>query len=211
MARTISRGNQSFEEIVSNDCFYIDKTKFISEWWNKREPVTLITRPRRFGKTLTLDMVERFFSVQYAGKPELFSRLSIFQDSEMMGRQGKYPVISLSLAGSTGLTYEGMMDRLSTAIRNLFNHVKYDLGYEKVKPDDIQYIEAMSRKRLDENGRLLPLDEGMIVDSILLLSEILYRKYGEKVLVLLDEYDAPLVLPAALGLFHILPVRAYGH
>ena len=192
MARTITKSNKSFESIVSNNFFYVDKTMFISEWWNSGEEVTLITRPRRFGKTLTLDMVERFFSVQYAGKPELFSRLSIFQDNGMMGKQGKYPVISLSLAGSTGLTYEGMMDRLSTAIRNLFNHVKCDLGYEKVKPDDIQYIEAMSRKRLDENGRLLPLDEGMIVDSILLLSEILYRKYGEKVLILLDEYDAPL-------------------
>ena len=192
MARTISRGNQSFEEIVSNDCFYIDKTKFISEWWNKREPVTLITRPRRFGKTLTLDMVERFFSVQYAGKPELFSRLSIFQDNGMMGKQGKYPVISLSLAGITEPTYEGMIASLSRVVRNLFTHVKYDLGYGKMKPDDIEYIEVMCKKRYDANGRILPLDELMIKESILLLSEILERAYDNKVLILLDEYDAPL-------------------
>ena len=192
MARTMTRSNQSFEYLVSNNFFYVDKTMFIKEWWKKGESVTLITRPRRFGKTLTLNMVERFFSVQYEGKPEVFANLDIFKDSEMMKEQGKYPVISLSMAGATEPTYEGMISSLSRIIRKLFGHVKYDLGYDKMQPDDIEYIEMMFKKRYGSSGNILPLDEGMIKESILLLSDILERAYDNKVLILLDEYDAPL-------------------
>ena len=75
MARTVGIGIQSFREIIENDCFYIDKTDFIREWWESRDSVTLITRPRRFGKTLTMSMTEQFFSVEYAGRGDLFEGL----------------------------------------------------------------------------------------------------------------------------------------
>ena len=82
MARTVAIGNADFEDLITNNDFYVDKTKFIKEWWESRDIVTLITRPRRFGKTLTMNMVERFFSVKYAGKGEVFENLNIWRDEK---------------------------------------------------------------------------------------------------------------------------------
>ena len=98
MARTVGIGLQSFEKIQELHCFYVDKTKFIKEWWENKDEVTLITRPRRFGKTLTMSMVEQFFSVKYAGRGELFQGLSVWGDEKYRKLQGTYPVISLSFA-----------------------------------------------------------------------------------------------------------------
>ena len=98
MARTVGIGIQDFGKIIENDCFYIDKTYFIKEWWESRDEVTLITRPRRFGKTLTMSMVERFFSLKYAGRGDLFEGLAIWREEEYRALQGTYPVISLSFA-----------------------------------------------------------------------------------------------------------------
>lgn len=72
MEKTVAIGKQVFHEIIENECFYVDKTNFIKEWWENKDTVTLITRPRRFGKTLTMSMVEQFFSVKYAGRADLF-------------------------------------------------------------------------------------------------------------------------------------------
>ena len=72
MGRNVAIGIQDFEDVIKNDCFYVDKTSFIKEWWESRDSVTLITRPRRFGKTLTMSMVEQFFSVEYADRGTLF-------------------------------------------------------------------------------------------------------------------------------------------
>ena len=110
MGRTISIGAQSFEFIRKNDYFFIDKTGFIKEWWENGDAVTLITRPRRFGKTLNLDMMNCFFSRAYEGRGELFEGLSIWEDKspggdyKFRGLQGSYPVIFLSFAGIKGQT-----------------------------------------------------------------------------------------------------------
>ena len=97
MARIVGIGIQNYNEIIEKGCFYIDKTAFIKEWWDSRDSVTLITRPRRFGKTLTMSMVEQFFFVDYAGRADLFEGLSIWEQEEYRAIQGTYPVISLSL------------------------------------------------------------------------------------------------------------------
>ena len=86
MARTVAIGIQSFEELVSKKCFYIDKTSFIKEWWESQDSVTLITRPRRFGKTLTMSMMEQFFSVEYANRGDLFEGLNIWEEQEFLKR-----------------------------------------------------------------------------------------------------------------------------
>ena len=99
MARTVGIGIQSFEKIIENNCLYIDKTDFIREWWESRDDVTLITRPRRFGKTLNLNMVERFFSIEYAGRGQVFEGLSIWEHETYRKLQGTWPVIMLSFAG----------------------------------------------------------------------------------------------------------------
>ena len=98
MARTVGIGIQDFAKMITNDCFYVDKTEFIREWWESMDDVTLITRPRRFGKTLNMSMLEQFFSVDYAGHGELFQGLSIWKDEKYRKLQGTYPVISLSFA-----------------------------------------------------------------------------------------------------------------
>ena len=87
MARTVGIGIQDYEKLITKDCFYVDKTLFIKEWWESEDDVTLITRPRRFGKTLTMDMVEKFFSVKYADRKELFEELVIWKEEKYRGLQ----------------------------------------------------------------------------------------------------------------------------
>ena len=98
MARTVGIGIQDFETVRSNNYFYIDKTAFIKEWWEGGDSTTLITRPRRFGKTLNMSMLECFFSVDYADRDDLFEGLSIWKEEKYQDLQGTYPVISLSFA-----------------------------------------------------------------------------------------------------------------
>ena len=98
MARTVGIGIQSFEKIRENNYFYIDKTNFIKEWWENGDDVTLITRPRRFGKTLMMNTLEQFFSVEYKDRGDLFEGLFIWSDERFRSIQGTYPVIFLSFA-----------------------------------------------------------------------------------------------------------------
>ena len=98
MARTVAIGIQDFENLRKNNCFYIDKTSFIKEWWESMDSVTLITRPRRFGKTLNMSMLDYFFSVNHAGRGDLFEGLEIWEEEKYRELQGTYPVIYLSFA-----------------------------------------------------------------------------------------------------------------
>ena len=105
MPRTVAIGVQDFTVLRERKCFYIDKTAFIKEWWESEDSVTLITRPRRFGKTLNISMLETFFSVDYAGREDLFKELSIWQEEKYQKLQGTFPVISLSFANIKEDTY----------------------------------------------------------------------------------------------------------
>ena len=98
MLRTTAIGEQDFSKIIEKNYFYIDKTNFMKEWWENGDSVTLITRPRRFGKTLIMSMLEHFFSVRYAGRKDLFENLNIWKDQKYRELQGTYPVIFLSFA-----------------------------------------------------------------------------------------------------------------
>lgn len=106
----IDLGVQSFEKIRKRNSFYIDKTEFLKEWWEKGADVTLITRPRRFGKTLNLSMTECFFSNQYAGRSDLFEGLSIWKEESFRQYQGSYPVLFFSFAKVKAVNYEEMKD-----------------------------------------------------------------------------------------------------
>lgn len=105
MGKVISIGKQNFASLRENDCFYIDKSELIREWWESQDDITLVTRPRRFGKTLNMSMLNCFFSNQYAGKKQLFEGLSIWNDEKYRGLQGSYPVIFLSFASIKGSNY----------------------------------------------------------------------------------------------------------
>ena len=121
MARTIGIGQQDFADIRRDKLFYIDKTKFIKEWWESKDSVTLITRPRRFGKTLTMSMLDEFFSVKYEGKSELFQGLEIWQEEEYRSMQGTWPVISLSFANVKEPTYEMAKRRICQILTDIYN------------------------------------------------------------------------------------------
>ena len=128
MARTVGIGLQSFEKIRENNCFYVDKTGFIKEWWENRDDVTLITRPRRFGKTLMMNTLERFFSTEYAGQGELFEGLAIWEEEKYRKLQGTYPVIFLSFADIKENCFSQARKRICQNIRRLYD--RYDFLLE---------------------------------------------------------------------------------
>lgn len=120
MARTVGIGHQDFEQVITKNIFYVDKTMFIKEWWENEDAVTLITRPRRIGKTLNMSMLEKFFSVDYADWGDLFAGLSIWQEEKYRNLQGTYPVISLSFANVKETTYENTVLRIREVLSSVF-------------------------------------------------------------------------------------------
>ena len=120
MARKIGIGIQNFGDLIRKECFYIDKTHFIKEWWESEDSVTLITRPRRFGKTLNMSMTEQFFSVDYAGQGEIFQGLSIWNEEKYRELQGTYPVVSLSFAAVKEKDYLSARNRICQLLTDLY-------------------------------------------------------------------------------------------
>ncbi|MDE7222163.1 MAG: AAA family ATPase, partial [Acetatifactor sp.] len=138
MARIVGIGNQDYGTIRKEGYFYIDKTRFIREWWESGDSVTLITRPRRFGKTLNMSMVEQFFSVNYAGRSDLFEGLSIWQEEKYRNLQGTYPVIALSFAKIKGASYQNVRKEICQTISELFNQFHFLLATGHLNEDEKQ-------------------------------------------------------------------------
>ena len=182
MPRTVGIGHQDFEQMITTENFYIDKTMFIKEWWENNDAVTLITRPRRFGKTLNLDMTEHFFSVSHAGRSDLFQNLSIWQEEKYRELQGTYPVIFLSFAGVKATSFPEARKSICQIIKKLYN--KYDFLLES------SHLNEDERKMY--NHISIDMENHMAANSLNALSDYLMRYYGKKVLILLDEYDTPM-------------------
>ncbi|MBD5489809.1 MAG: AAA family ATPase [Lachnospiraceae bacterium] len=182
MARTVGIGIQDFGKIIENDCFYVDKTYFIKEWWESKDEVTLITRPRRFGKTLTMSMTEQFFSVKYAGRGDLFENLSIWQEEKFRALQGTYPVISLSFANVKERDYMTTRRKICQFIADLYADYSFLLTSDALQEGDKEFFRRISADMDDADATL----------AIHYLSKYLYLYYGKKVIILLDEYDTPM-------------------
>ena len=182
MARTVGIGIQSFREIIENDCFYIDKTDFIREWWESRDSVTLITRPRRFGKTLTMSMTEQFFSVEYAGRGDLFEGLEIWKEEAYRQLQGTYPVISLTFANVKETNYETTSYRIRQLLMKVYEKNAFLRQCEQLSEAEKIYFEQMASDMSEKDAPL----------ALYNLSDFLFRYYGKKVIILLDEYDTPM-------------------
>ena len=182
MARTVGIGYQNFEQLITNDNFYIDKTKFIKEWWENQDMVTLITRPRRFGKTLNMSMTEQFFSIKYAGKGELFEGLSIWESEKYRKLQGTYPVVSLSFAGVKENDYESTVRRIKQILTELYYDHSFLLESGCLLPEEKQNFRSVSEDMPDTTATI----------ALHRLSKFLYKYYGKKVIILLDEYDTPM-------------------
>lgn len=182
MARTVAIGIQDFEKIIENHCFYVDKTHFIKEWWERQDDVTLIARPRRFGKTLNMSMLEKFFSVEYAGRGDLFEGLSIWQEEKYRELQGTYPVISLSFANVKETDYRTTSYRIRQLLMKLYEKHSFLRKCDLLSDAEKQYFERMASDMSEEDASL----------ALYQLSDFLYRYYGKKVIILLDEYDTPM-------------------
>lgn len=194
MARTVAIGQQDFETIRVNDYFYIDKTRFIREWWESGDSVTLITRPRRFGKTLTMSMVEKFFSVNYAGRADLFEGLEIWkekipdgdqslpEDYKYRKLQGTYPVIFLSFADVKETNFQDARKMICYIIEQIYSQNDFLLEGDLLNEKEKRFFRNVTAD----------MENYVLSSSLKTLSNYLYRYYGKKVIILLDEYDTPM-------------------
>lgn len=182
MAKTVAIGIQDFSTLIEKDFFYIDKTPFIREWWDSGDSVTLINRPRRFGKTLNMCMVEQFFSLKYAGRGDLFEGLSVWESEEYRRLQGTYPVISLSFANIKERDYVSAKTRICQVITDLYNERAFLLEGELLTEQERQYFKSVCSDMPEVTATI----------ALHRLSNYLYRYYGKKVIILLDEYDTPM-------------------
>lgn len=187
--KTISIGKQDFASLREHNCFYIDKTDFIKEWWNSQDDVTLITRPRRFGKTLNMSMVECFFSVKYAKRLDLFEGLSIEKNADLRKLQGTYPVLFLSFAAVKTNTYVNARRQICSLIASLYDENMYLLNGDTLNEREKKRFQAVTPEMNDA-------DAVMALQNLCLF---LSKYYGKKVIVLLDEYDTPLQESYAYG------------
>lgn len=182
MARVVSIGAQDFGELIKENCFYVDKTFFIKEWWESKDKVTLITRPRRFGKTLNMSMLERFFNVKYKGKGNVFEKLEIWKEEKYKKLQGTYPVIFLSFAGVKADNFTEAREQIFQILEDLY------VSYSFLKKSGV--LEDREIKYFDRVG--IDMGNSDAAVAIQRLSSYLYRYYGKKVIILLDEYDTPM-------------------
>ena len=179
---TVSIGNQGFDDIRENKYFYIDKTDLIKEWWSSGDAVTLITRPRRFGKTLNMSMFNCFFSNRYADRGDLFEGLSVWEDEKYRQLQGTYPVIFLSFADVKQTDYIDAVAKVKRNIVDLFSQ------YDRLYDTDVMTETQKQQYRMINYA----MSDDMAQDALKLLSSHLYQYYGKKVLIFLDEYDTPM-------------------
>ena len=178
----VSIGNQGFDDIRENKYFYIDKTGLIKEWWSSGDAVTLITRPRRFGKTLNMSMLNCFFSNQYANRGDLFEGLSVWEDEKYRRLQGTYPVIFLSFADVKADNIEAAKAQVKVKVAELFNRSTFLLDSGILVEN-----EAEAFKRVT-----MYMDDVLCTSAVNMMCYFMHKYYDKKVIILLDEYDTPM-------------------
>ena len=182
VARTVGIGIQSFDKLIGNQYLYIDKSNFIREWWESGDDVTLIARPRRFGKTLNMNMLERFLSIEFAGQGEVFMGLSIWKDEKYRNLQGTWPVIFLSFADVKANTFAMAREKICMLIKEVYRKYDFLLAEGSLKEGETELFRRTLTGMTDSEAAY----------SLKNLSGYLAGYYGKKVIILLDEYDTPL-------------------
>ena len=179
--KAVPVGIEDFERIVREDYYYVDKTLLIEELLINRAPVTLFTRPRRFGKTLNMSMIKSFFDIKNKEENKKFFENLKISNSEYMSEQGKYPVIFISLKDLKADTWKECLKRLKLFIFDLY--VEFEYIREKMNEWDKRKFEKVLYEQEDAD----------YIMSLKFLADSLYKYYGEKVIILIDEYDAPII------------------
>ncbi len=199
MAREIGTGVQSFSKLIEENCFFIDKTKFIKDWWTAKDEVTLITRPRRFGKTLNMSMLECFFSPEYAGRADLFEGLEVWNDEKMRELQGSWPVIFFTMAAIKGEDHNDFLEQMNAEMQSVYSRYEVFVNNsDKISEGQKEKFNLFNRTMLktlvaEEGDPDKKVNTTLLTKSIAYLSELLSIHYGKKVIILLDEYDTPMV------------------
>ena len=182
MKHEIATGIQDFEKLRRYNAFYVDKTDFIRRWWNGGDDITLITRPRRFGKTLNMSTLNCFFSNKFENRGELFEGLKVWEDPAMREEQGKWPVIFLSFANVKQQKWEDARKVINEKLMGARNAFRSIMSDPMFTDEDREYFYAIKKE----------MDDATAATSLYNLCEWLYRYYGKKVLIFLDEYDTPM-------------------
>ena len=182
MKKGIGIGIEDFSEVIKENCYYIDKTKWIGEILEDKSKIKLFTRPRRFGKTLNMSMLKYFFDIENKEENrKLFNGLDV-EKSEYMSEQGQYPVIFISLKSIKAKTWEEAIQEIRLLVLELFSEYKYLLE------DLDEYDLPRFKKYLLGNA-----DFSELKNALLFLTRILFQKYKKEVILLIDEYDSPLI------------------
>lgn len=182
MAKNIAIGIQDFGDLIRNEYFYIDKTAWIREWWESGDLVTLITRPRRFGKTLNMSMLEYFFANRHEQDQSLFEKLEIWKDPKYRKLQGTFPVISLSFANIKEKHYADARKKICQLLTDLYADCAFLKEEKCLEKGELAFFERVSADMDDADATM----------AVYYLSKFLCRYYGKKVIILLDEYDTPM-------------------
>ena len=182
MNQVISIGKQDFASLREGNYFFVDKTHFISEWWESGDDITLIARPRRFGKTLNMSMLNCFFSHQYAERADLFEGLSVWEKEDYRAIQGKYPVIFLSFADVKQDNYRDAIYKIKKIIANVYQQF-HEIGRSEA------LTEVQRRQFMNVTA---DMDDVIAQSALQDLSYYCYLYYGRKAIILLDEYDTPM-------------------
>ena len=187
MRKKLPIGIENFEEFSKENFYYVDKTMFIAELLNNWGKVNLFTRPRRFGKSLTISMLKCFFEINC--EKALFDGMDILEEKELCEQyMGKFPVISISLKGVDGLNYQQAYAALRRLIGNEALRFYYLSDSPELLPDEKKTYQALIHV---EDGKFT-MDDEMLVDSLRTLSQLLSKHFSQKVILLIDEYDVPL-------------------
>ena len=182
MAKNIAIGIQDFGDLIRNEYFYIDKTAWIREWWESGDLVTLITRPRRFGKTLNMSMLEYFFANRHEQDQSLFEKLEIWKDPKYRKLQGTFPVISLSFANIKEKRYADARKKICQLLTDLYTDYAFLKEEKCLEKGELAFFDRVSADMDDADATM----------AVYYLSKFLCRYYGKKVIILLDEYDTPM-------------------
>lgn len=180
--QSVNLGEQRFDRVVGENKFYIDKTGFIKEWWETGAAVTLITRPRRFGKTLNMSMTECFFSNEYADRGDLFKGLSVWEEEKYRKLQGTFPVIFLSFANVKAADFEEMNYKLSEVIADLYEKNRYLLEGDLLSENEKEYYKNVK----------VGMKDIVAAGALHRMANFMQRYYGKDVIIILDEYDTPM-------------------
>nr|MDE6853214.1 AAA family ATPase [Lachnospiraceae bacterium] len=182
MARTVGIGHQDYAKVVMHDNFYVDKTMFIKEWWENDDAVTLITRPRRFGKTLNMSMLQWFFSNNHPNCSELFERFAIWQEEKYQNLQGTYPLLFLTFADVKDRNRDAAIWSMKSNIAALYNENRFLM--------EEGFLNSVEQAQFESIN--MDMSDRVAAKSIRVLCDYLSRYYDKKVIILLDEYDTPM-------------------